>query len=632
MPMRKFFAVLFLLTFAIKSHAAEVPRANLDEAERLFSNAYIHFMRRDYRDAQVYLDQAMRENTYMVDYYLLSALNLNRMGYTDEAMTALNGYLEVRPLDVSAPRIHRNFTEQDSVLRSVMGTSPIPVSWRYSESNVQSQWNTGYTRPFSIKGLGKLRALGGTVCIPDTFGNKIYIRQTGRNLMGGSGVLHEVSVPEPVISIPMGDGSFRVFTTDGDMYSLSSVNSSADYLVTLPSLSVSDAEFIAENLFAVADPAERNIAFYSSAMPDLRVRYWRPPLLDGDFLFEPSSIEAFADWLAISDRMNDRIYILNIISHEYFDIRGVPKPRDLAWSGTGELFVITDEGKIWNFIIDFGTRTYANRQTGALYEDKKNSWSFFKSPEGDINWLDMGASRIYKALMFPARDEVPGFLSVYNPVIAADTANRESFVLDAALMSPFMHYATNARIVAQSVWNDRNMRCNVLWQRPRNFDAVLFHAPVPRGSVFPLNVRPSQVVNGRDIQAVMSSIWLLHRETLTNIIVDASIPFTENDLMMLLKFCMLNGLELDIYARDIPSLGLLRASAFTGGKTVYSLGNTLELPVQRTHMQIEIPLPEELSSSGYPGRSMLAVYLDAGLIQSRAWIPLFPDMFQSTPR
>ena len=217
-------------------------------------------------------------------------------------------------------------------------------------------------------------------------------------------------------------------------------------------------------------------------------------------------------------------------------------------------------------------------------------------------------------------------------MIAADTANRESFVLDAALMSPFMHYATNARIVAQSVWNDRNMRCNVLWQRPRNFDAVLFHAPVPRGSVFPLNVRPSQVVNGRDIQAVMSSIWLLHRETLTNIIVDASIPFTENDLMMLLKFCMLNGLELDIYARDIPSLGLLRASAFTGGKTVYSLGNTLELPVQRTHMQIEIPLPEELSSSGYPGRSMLAVYLDAGLIQSRAWIPLFPDMFQSTPR
>ena len=98
-------------------------------------------------------------------------------------------------------------------------------------------------------------------------------------------------------------------------------------------------------------------------------------------------------------------------------------------------------------------------------------------------------------------------------------------------------------------------------------------------------------------------------------------------MLVLLKFCVLNGLELDIYARDVPSLGLVRASAFTGGKTVYSLGDSLELPVQRTHMRIQIPLPEELSSSGYPGRSMLAVYLDAGLIQSRSWIPLYPDMF-----
>ncbi len=151
--------------------------------------------------------------------------------------------------------------------------------------------------------------------------------------------------------------------------------------------------------------------------------------------------------------------------------------------------------------------------------------------------------------------------------------------------------------------------------------------PVPRGTLFPLNVRPSQVTSGRDIQSVLSSVWLLHRETLTNVIVDASIPFTEEDMLMLLKFCILNGLEIDIYARDIPSLGLMRASSFTGGKTLYALGDTLDIPVQRTHMQIQIPLPEELSSSGYPGRSMLAVYLDAGLIQSRAWIPLYPDMF-----
>lgn len=624
---------MFLFSFAVISHAAEVPRANLDEAERFFNNAYIHFMRRDYRDAQVYLDQAIRENTYMVDYYLLSALNLNRMGYADEAMTALNGYLEVRPLDVSAPRISRNFDEQDRVLRSVLGTAPIPVSWRYAESNVQSEWRTGYTRPFSIRGLGKVRSLGSTVCIPDQFGDKIYIRQQGRNIIGTPGNLREVNVPSPVIAIPMGDGTFRIFNADGELYTLNSArliesnNISADYAATLPSVVVSDAEMIAANLFAVSDPADRNIAFYSTARDDIRVRYWRPPLMYGDFLFEPVAIESYADWLAVADRMNNRIYILNIISHEYFEIRGVIKPRDLIWSGTGELYVLTDEGNIYDFVVDFGTRTYANRYAGAWREGVKNSWSFFKSPEGDISWLDMSASRIYKSIMMPDRDDVPGFLSIYNPSIASDTANRESFIINATLMSPFMQYANNARIIAQSVWNDRNMRCGVTWQRPGNFDAVLFHAPVPRGTVFPLNVRPSQINSGRDVQAVLSSVWLLHRETLTNVIVDSSISFTNEDMLMLLKFCMLNGLELDIYARDIPSLGLVRASSFTGGKTLYALGDTLDLPVQRTHLQIQIPLPEELSSSGYPGRSMLAVYLDAGLIQSRSWIPLYPDMF-----
>ena len=634
--MRKFMIALFIFAISISANAAEIPRANIDEAERYFNNSYIHFMRRDYRDAQVYLDQAIRENTYMVDYYLLSALNLNRMGYTDEAVRALNGYLEVRPMDVSAPRISRNFDEQDRVLRSVLGTAPIPVSWRYAESNVQSEWNMGYTRPFSIRGLGKVRALGQTICIPDQFGDRMYIRQTGRSIIGSFGNMRELRVPSPVISLPMGDGTFRIFTQDGEVYtinssSLSEQNVSADYIMTLPSLVVADAEVIAENLFAVADPAERNVAFYaiagSAAWDDVRVKYWQPPLREGDFLFEPVAIESYADWLAVADRMNDKIYILNVISNEYFDIRGVPKPRDLIWSGTGELFVITDEGKIWNFIIDFGTRTYANKNIGALYEDRKNSWSFFKSPEGDISWLDMSASRIYKAIMMPDRDEVPGFLSVYNPTIAVNTENAESFVLEATLMSPFMHYANNARIIAQSVWNDRNMRCNVIWERPKNFDAVLFHAPVPRGTVFPLNVRPSQITNGRDVQSVLSSVWLLHRETLTSVLVDSSIPFSNEDMLVLLKFCVLNGLELDIYAREVPSLGLVRASAFTGGKTVYSLGNSLELPVQRTHMRVQIPLPAELSSSGYPGRSMLAVYLDAGLIQSRAWIPLYPDMF-----
>ncbi|MBQ7221033.1 MAG: hypothetical protein IJS28_08645 [Synergistaceae bacterium] len=636
--MRKFLLAAVIFTCLIKpSYSAEVPRANLDESERYFNNAYIHFMRRDYRDAQVYLDQAIQQNTYLVDYYLMSALNLARSGETDAALSSLRSYLEVRPMDSSAPRIARIFEEQDNVLRSVLGTAPIPVSWRYAETTVQTEWNTGQTRPFSIKGLGKLRALGEVVTVPDQFGDKLFIRQGSRNLVSGtfswSGILHEVDVPAPVIAIPLGDGTFTIFSSNGDLYELQNLDddtsriTSPDYVMTLPSLVVSDAELITANLFAVSDPAERCVAFYYNGNNGLMVRRWSPPLGAGDLLFEPIAIESYADWLAVADRANDRIYIVNIVSREYFEIRGVPLPRDLLWSTTGELFVLSENGSIYDFMIDFGTRSYANRNSGPLYENMENIWSFFHSPEGDVSWLEIGASKIYKTIMMPSREEVPGFLSVYNPVTAADVENNESFILDATFMTPYTNYAHRARIIAQTVWNERNMRANVIWQRPQRLDALLLHAPVPRGYVFPLNVRPAQVRTGSDIRTVLPQYWLLHKDTLTNIVIDASVPMTLEDTLMLLKFCVLNGLELDIYARDVPSLGLTRASYFTGGKTLYALGNTLELPVQRTHMQIQIPLPTELSSSGYPGRSMLAVYLDAGLIQSRAWLPLWPDMF-----
>ena len=629
--MRKFLFLFFLA--ASCAYCAEIPRADLDEAERFFNNAYVHFMRRDYRDAQTYLDSAIQNNTYMVDYYLLSALNLNRMGDTEGSLNALKSYLEVRPLDVSAPRILRVLNEQNDVLRAVMGTAPVPESWRFSETTVQSEWNTGYTRPFSIRGLGKIKSLGNTVCIPDTLGNKLYLRQNGNlSLFANNSALRNTDIHSPVISIPMGDTTFTIFCENGDIYTLSNSQTlSPDYALSLPEFTIADAEFIALNFFALANPAERYIAFYNLNASIPRVFKWSPPLRTGDLLFEPVAIEAFADWLAIADMANNRIYILNIISREFFEIRGVPKPRDLCWSNLGELFVLTDDGSIFDFIIDFGTRSYANRNfaasTGALYSDMHNIWTFFKSPEGDINFMDTGASKIYKAVMIPSRDDVPGFLSVYNPVIANDVQNRESFILDAAFMTPFTHYSLNTQIIAQSVWNDKNMRCSVIPQRPRKFDALFLHSPLPSGYTFPLNVRPAQVARASDIHSIIQSFWLLHKDTITDIIADASINFSDDDLLMLLKFCMLNGLTLDIYARDIPSLALTRASAFTGGHTIYSMNGTIELPVRNTHMKIQIPLPQELSSSGYPGRSMLAVYFDAGLIQSRAWIPLWPDLF-----
>ena len=181
--------------------------------------------------------------------------------------------------------------------------------------------------------------------------------------------------------------------------------------------------------------------------------------------------------------------------------------------------------------------------------------------------------------------------------------------------------------MVQCVWNEKTIRSSARWiASPPAFDGLLLHRPLAPGQALPPTLKAAQIERGRDIRSVIPPLWFLHRETLTHVIADASIPFSTDDVLYLMRFCLMNGLELDIWARDIPSLPLTRASAFTGGKTLLSLRRAPELPVPQSRLQIQIPLPYELSSSGYPSRSMLAVYLDIGLMQTRAWMPLWPDL------
>ncbi len=641
--MRKFLtpiAILILILSESFSFAAEIRRANLDEAETSFTNAYLYMMNRDYWNAQTDLDQALKYNTYLVDYYLLTALNQNSMGNSPESLRALNSYLEVRTQDPSAPRILRSLEEQANIIDMIINTMPFPVNWRLSRTDVQNYWETGYRRPLSITGMGKIKALGELVCISDTFGSKIYIRPgiNGKSptpiFAGRPRPFREVNVPHPVISIPFGDGSFKVVNSFGEIYTFENLNQhedpiSADHYGDLISKNITDAEMISSNLFAISDPVSRNIVFYR--LSDLEPMYiWTPPLIPGELLFEPVAVERYADWLAIADRANSRIYIFNITSHNYFAINKIKFPRDLLWSPLGELFVLTEEGTIKIFMVDFGTRNAAENKMNNPWENFNNIWALFHSPEGEMLCLDTGASGILKAIMTPPREGDDAFLGIYRPSVMTQD-KRESFIINATLSSPFKSYMHRTGLISQTAWNDRTMRASAIWQEKKDFDGLLIYRlnSLPRGQLLSSKLRPAVIREGDNIKNILASYWLLHRETLTNIIIDASVRFTSEELKTLLQFCLLNGLELDIWANVVPSLALTRASGYTGGKIIYGLNGLPELSAPGTNLQIYIPLPEELSSSGYPGRSMLAVYLDSGLIQSKSWMPLWPDMFET---
>ncbi len=600
---------------ALPSTGAELPRAQLDESERHFTRAYAYFLERDYWNTLDYLDRALKANTYLVDYYLLKGLTAERTGDFEEARKALSGYLEVRALDRTAPRILNWLLAQERLLRAVLGPLPIASRWQFSRPDLQEEWKVGVLRPFNVKGLGKVEALDAALCLSDTLGGRVYLSGEG-----GDG-FRSVPVPAPAVTLPVGDGTFYVFSVDGEVHSFSDAAGGAlsPDLKGRVDAHVADASWIAEAEFAVADPVARAVAFYDRE--SLRhLASWAPP--DGGMLFEPVGMSRYGNWLAVADRGDGRVYLLDAVSRRDFFFAEVPMPRDVAWSPLGELFVLSEKGELFRAGLDFGRKEVRNLDR--LEAGLQDAWALFPSPHGDLYGLDVAASRLFKAAMLPSRDTEQGFLGLFGPKLALDK-DKESFLVEATLGTPFVSYFRNAASVVHSVWNERTLRSSMRWLPRAALDALLLHRPLPSGVVLPPTLRAVRVESGQDVRIAVPPLWSLHRGTLTNVIVDSSILLSVDELLHLTRFCLENGLRLDVWARDIPSLALNRASAFTGGTTIFSVAGLPRLSAPGSRVRIQIPLPRELSSSGYPSRSMLAVYLDIGLVQMKGWIPLWPD-------
>ncbi|MDR2529167.1 MAG: hypothetical protein LBD04_09160 [Synergistaceae bacterium] len=617
LPRLAFLACLFVfLSWPVL--AAELPRAQLDESERHFTEAYARFLDRDYWGASSYLDRALKANTYLVDYYLMKGLAMNRAGDYVSGREALVYYLEVRPLDVTAPRILSHAISQQRDLRRLLGVSALSMRWQISPLDLQTELGMGTFRPFNIVGMGKAEAWGSVLCVADTLGNGVVYAKKS------SGKARGFALNAPVTALPVGDGVFYAITVSGDMYSfnaLSDAPASPDLVGTLDVAgALADAAAISGSELVVADPVARQTAFYSLAT-FAGTGVWAPP--EGAMLFEPVALAAYGPWLAVADRGNGKIFFLNGANRRDFFSADVPRPRDVAWSSVGELFVINEDGDLYRIPTDFRDRKAGTPDL--MERGLRDGWTLFAA--SDLYCMDISASRLWKAVPTPDVETASGFLSLSHPRVEREE-NKESFVLEATLSSPFTTYAKKTLPVVHSVWNNRSISSAAAWlDDSRKAEVLVFHRPASPGVVYPaLQNRVAE--NGTDIQIALPALWNERRASLTNIVVDASIIFSPDELDALALFCLNNGLELDVWARTIPSVELSRASALTGGKTLLSLTNAPDLAPPRNKMRVRIPLPQELSSSGYPSRSMLTVFLDLGMTHTRDWIPLWPDLLE----
>ncbi|MDR1875012.1 MAG: hypothetical protein LBQ90_08405 [Synergistaceae bacterium] len=601
--------------------SGEVPRARLDESERHFSRAYSYYLDRDYWSTLDYLDRALKVNTYMVDYYLLRGLTMNRIGDLATGRESLSYYLEVRPRDTAMPMILSHVIGLQRDMRALVGLSPLSARWRIDPVDLQTEFELGYFKPFSLAGLARVDAFGSVLCLADTTRNRVYVAYPGKKGKADGRVSY-LSVDNPAATLPMGDGSFRVVTTDGGVYSFGIADPLSLDVVGSLDCTAADAALISAGAFAVADPVGREVSFRSPTTLE-SLGSWTPP--DQPLLFEPVALSMYGPWMAVADRSNERIFFLDVTDERnFFSVEAI-RPRDVCWSSLGELFFISENGGLYRVAVNFQERR--TEPAELMKGDLSGGWTLFNSPTGDIYCLDIMASKLWKAVMMPNRDASPGFLSIFRPGVSLEK-DRESFVLDATLVSPFATYSGISDPVVYAIWNNRLISSSAAWKdggtEPGMF---VFHRPASVGVISPA-LNNMVVENGTDIQISLPSVWNTWEKTLTNVVIDSSIDFSQEELDMMAFFCLNNGLELDVWARSVPGTEMVRAAALTGGKVVFSLSGVPDLSPPRSKMEIYVPLPEELASSGYPGRSMLTVYLDIGLMHTRDWIPLWPDLLE----
>ena len=151
-----FFLLFLLFLCSSPTDASLLPTADREGSERFFSVAYDNFLNRAYDPALENLDNALKLNTYFVDYYLMRGLVLHRLGRTDEAVKAIRYYLEVRPRDSAAPRILERYRNEQLFVNEFLTGEPLQSTIISSEKDVKKAFSLGVLQTLGVRGLGKV--------------------------------------------------------------------------------------------------------------------------------------------------------------------------------------------------------------------------------------------------------------------------------------------------------------------------------------------------------------------------------------------------------------------------------------------------------------------------------------------
>lgn len=518
------------------------PAADRARGEALFVEAYEKVLQGKVNGAMKDLDEALKWDPYLVEYYLLKGYCWYLLGDYEKATELLGHYLEVRPEDVFALGFLEQVENRKSMLEEVLG------------QGVDLYVSTGSTEYFpgsmgiSVFSVGRLRMPGR----PSLMGELLALCDTAREkawLFGPAGEKGERGL---IYSGPTGGPVVRVLPVERErvffVYSdgsilrayISEKGISERARGETGAASVSDAVYAAGDCLVLADRIEGEILFVDAETLETTGR-WSPETGG----FEPVALASWGPFLAAADRRNGVVRVLDLKTSRELEAIALSGPvRAVEWVNSANLLALVEGGMLYHL------RPATGKPPEAVAELFPEAWFMFSSGQG----VTVADTALYRSAGIRGHAE-GGTLVLANPK-PVDSHGDGRFELYARVLMPL----------------GADGREEILFQ------GVLGGRPIEIQAALP----PEEDILNRPIDTlpfvpVEKALWEL--EDLSGLsevyVLEAAGALEDVSwLSRLGSFALSQGLTINILAeKEVPSTMQVRLAELTGGNIFLSSAN-----------------------------------------------------------
>jgi hypothetical protein len=614
-----------LLSFDVSGiYAADVspPRVDREAAEEEFLKGYEFFLANRLWNGLDSVQRAQEENIYFIDAYFLKSLIMRRLGRYPEAIAAMSSYTEVRRDDFRGEMILDSMRREWEIISetSNSGGTGINLSFRgYTINSFLGVPRTDLASFAGMLGLGKLNAYGNDVLLCDTMGDKLWVFSRD-----GKHPAMNDKFDGPVVAVPTSPSEAVVLLKSGDVLNLRiDVKSRTVSREPVGSIgaNVADAVMVDSTLMAVADRTGQAVRFYRA--PSLEsLAVWRPSdSEETDKLFEPAALAIFGPFLAVADRGNNRVFVLDAFTLSVLDRFEVDLPRDLEWGLEGELYVLSENGVLYSKF----PLAAASPDVTMVAANMRNAWSIAWSGTGPI-MTDIVGRWWWSGRIAPGGVDALGTIGLRDPWIA-ESEGTETLMLRGLVSSVYHDFISGKIPNTNVVWRNEVRPSRVIQTATIDGGEARFYATSrPLGSLSP---EVTEVDSLNDVMDDIARISMSGGEIPKVLILDTRIAENDDQLSIFLGFLLHQGVRLDLWILNRPPSALMnRISRMTRGYSYFTAEPGVVPLNENIEWILSLPLPNDTSTFGYPSEITLSLFSNIDVVSFTDWLPIWPSLME----